>query len=235
MADTTRAEPMSSAEDPIETVVAEVIARLRHAADEPDATLTCNDVLKLVGPRSHVIAILMFSLLNLIPAPPGYNFVMALIIIAMSVSLLLGREMALPGALGRLRLPVKIVLKLLDALQRLATFAARISSPRWRVLTGEAALPVVAVIGVVAGIFMLPPIPLTNMLPSIGLAVLCVGILNHDGIVVLAGAAIVLIGIIISGITVWLLVILGLSITDYIEGEDAGTAAQGASGSAPGR
>ena len=229
MADTTRAEPMSSAEDPIETVVAEVIARLRHAADEPDATLTCNDVLRLVGPRSHVIAILMFSLLNLIPAPPGYNFVMALIIIAMSVSLLFGREMALPGALGRLRLPVKIVLKLLDALQRLATFAARISSPRWRVLTGEAALPVVA------GIFMLPPIPFTNMLPSIGLAVLCVGILNHDGIVVLAGAAIVLIGIIISGITVWLLVILGLSITDYIEGEDAGTAAQGASGSVPGR
>ncbi|WP_423068635.1 exopolysaccharide biosynthesis protein [Devosia sp. CN2-171] len=212
-------EALAGEEDPMEAVVGGVIERLRAHAEAPDASLSCNDLLALVGPRSHLVAILLFALLNLLPAPPGYNFVMALIIIALCVSLLFKREMQLKGYFGRMQLPVKIVLKLMDVLGKLAGWAARISSPRWRGLTGNAIMPVLAIFGVVLGLFMLPPIPATNTLPSLGLAVICVGVLNHDGLVVLLGGLVGLAGIIICGFAVWVVVALSFAIGDVVDGE----------------
>lgn len=212
-------EALASDEDPIEAVVGGVIERLRAHAEAPDASLSCNDLLALVGSRSHVVAILLFALLNLLPAPPGYNFVMALIIIALCVSLLFKREMQLKGYFGRMQLPVKIVLKLMDVLGKLAGWAARISSPRWRGLTGNAIMPVVAIFGIVLGLFMLPPIPATNTLPSLGLAVVCVGVLNHDGLVVLLGGLVGLAGIVICGFAVWVVVALSFAIGDVVDGD----------------
>lgn len=223
-------EAFASEEDPIEAVVSGVIGRLRAHAEVPDASLSCNDLLALVGPRSHVVAILLFALLNLLPAPPGYNFFMALIIIALCVSLLFKREMQFRGLFGRMQLPVKIVLKLMDVLGKLAGWAARISSPRWRGLTGNAILPVVAVFGVLLGLFMLPPIPATNTLPSLGLAVICVGVLNHDGVVVLLGGLVGLAGIIVCAVAVWVVVALSFAIGDAVDGDaepPPATASQG--------
>jgi hypothetical protein len=114
---------------------------------------------------------------------------------------------------------VKLVLKLMDVLGKMAGWAARISSPRWRALTGDAVLPVVALAGIVMGIFMLPPIPATNMLPSVGLAIICVGVLNHDGIVVLLGGLIGIAGVIVCGFAVWLVIILGFAIGDVVDGD----------------
>lgn len=221
MASTSPSEAALQDEDPIEAVVAGVIGRLRAHAGDLEASLSCNELLALVGPRSHILAILIFSLLNLLPAPPGYNFVMALIIIALCVMLLFKREMKLFGYFGRMKLPVKLVLKLMDVLGRMASWAARISSPRWRGLTGNAVLPAVAISGIVMGLFMLPPIPATNMLPSMGLAIICVGVLNHDGIVVLLGGLIGIAGVIVCGFAVWLVIVLGFAIGDVVDGDAA--------------
>lgn len=221
-------EVHSSDEDPIEAVVGGVITRLRAHAQDPEASLTCNDLLALVGQRSHILAILLFSLLNLLPAPPGYNFFMALIIIALCVSLLFKREMQLRGFFGRMKLPVKLVLKLMDVLGKMASWAARISSPRWRGLTGNAIMPVIAISGIIMGIFMLPPIPATNMLPSMGLAIMCIGVLNHDGLVVLLGGLVGVVGIIVCGFAVWLVVVLGFAIGDAVDGDAPVDGATGA-------
>ncbi len=215
-----QSEAVPDEEDPIEAVVGGVVTRLREHAEDPEASLSCNDLLALVGPRSHILAILLFSLLNLLPAPPGYNFVMALIIIALCVSLLFKREMRLKGYFGRMKLPVKLVLKLMDVLGKLASWAARISSPRWRGLTGNAIMPVVAISGIIMGIFMLPPIPATNMLPSMGLAIMCIGVLNHDGVVVLLGGVVGVIGIVVCGFAVWLVIALGFAIGDVVDGDE---------------
>lgn len=212
-------EVLPGDEDPIEAVVGGVITRLRAHAEDPEALFTCNDLLALVGPRSHILAILLFSLLNLLPAPPGYNFVMALIIIALCISLLFKREMRLKGYFGRMKLPLKLVLRLMDVLGKLASWAARISSPRWRGLTGNAIMPVVAISGIIMCVLMLPPIPANNMLPSMGLAVICVGILNHDGLLVLLGGLVSLVGVIICCFAIWLVIVLGFAIGDVVDGD----------------
>ncbi len=208
-------------EDPIEEVIADLIAKLRPIADQPDSKLTCADVLSLVGSHSHVLALLIFSLLNLLPAPPGYNFFMALIITVVSLAMLVGKEIRLAGFFGRMKLPVKLVMKLLGVLSKLAGWVARVSSPRMFAFTGTYVRPGVAVLGIVFGVAMLIPIPFTNMVPSIGLAMICVGLLNHDGLLVVGGAVLGFIGLALLAAAVWLIFVIGFAVEDVVDGEDA--------------
>lgn len=216
---TSEADRTSVDSDPIVETIADVVARLREHTSAPDAVLTCSDLLQLVGTRSHLIAILIFSLLNLLPAPPGYNFTMALIILVLSVLLLMGREMGLGKRIGQMRLPIGIVTKLLDAMTLLARWSARISSPRLQGLAGPAVMPVFALIAIVLAVGMLAPIPFTNMLPSIGLAVMCVAVLNHDGLLLWAGVVVGIVGVIIIVVAVWFLVILAFTIGEVVHDE----------------
>ena len=57
--------------DPIIPIVDVIVAQLRERAGRPDAALTCADLLGMVGERSHVLSIMLFALLNLLPGPPG--------------------------------------------------------------------------------------------------------------------------------------------------------------------
>jgi len=219
----TPADPSSSMprsnEDPIVDVVAGVVAKLQQFQDEPDRMLTCDGLLQIVGVHSHGLAIFIFSLLNLLPAPPGYNFLMALIIVLMSGTMLVGKQIRLTGFLGRLKLPVKLVLKMLGILSKMVGWIAKVSSPRLFVLAGPAASRGVALIGIILGVAMLVPIPFTNMVPSIGLAMMCIGLLNHDGLMVLAGAMVGFIGLALLLVAVWIIISLGFAIEDVVDGE----------------
>lgn len=208
---------MGPDDDPIVAVVREVIDTLKAKSANPDAILTAAGLTEIIGPRSHVLAIFVFSLLNLLPAPPGYNFLMALIIIAFSVMLLMNHQMRLTGYFGGMKLPLKLIVKLLGILERLTGLIARVSAPRLSFLTVSALRPIVAIIGIVLGVAMLVPIPLTNMLPSIGLAMLCVGFLNRDGILAILGIVVGAIGMVITAVAVWAVVALFFVVEDVVE------------------
>lgn len=212
-------------DDPIIDLVAGLVAKLKSLEDDPGQVLTCEKLLQIVGVRSHGLAIFIFSLLNLLPAPPGYNFLMALIIVMMSGTMLVGREIRLTRYLGRIKLPVKLVLKLLGMLSHLVGWIAKVSAPRLPFFTGPAAQRGIALVGIILGIAMLVPIPFTNMVPSIGLVMICIGLLNRDGLLVLAGVGVGFIGLALLLVAAWVLISLGLAIEDAVDGETEATPA----------
>jgi len=214
---TTREGEPSAAPDPIVEIVSDMVLRLRAHSGRPGAVLTCSDLLRLVGDRAHTLALLLFSLLNLLPAPPGYNFFMALIIIVLAAAMLTGRPMQLGRRVGQMRLPIAVVAKLLDILALVTRWAASISSPRWQRVVSPAARSILAAIAVLLGVVMLVPIPFTNMLPSIGLAMMCIGALNRDGVLAIAGIGLGLLGVVITVAVAWILVVLGLALGDAVE------------------
>ena len=207
-----------SDEDPIVDTVMALATRFGEFAKEPGAVLTCDKLLQVIGSRSHLLSILIFCLLNLLPGPPGYAVVVAVVITALSIMLLRGREVRLWSVVGRMKLPLKLLLKLIDMLAGLAKIVARISAPRMTAIASPAIVPVVAVVGIILGIAMIVPIPFTNTVPCIGLAVICIGLLNHDGLLVLAGALIGLAGLAILFASIWILIALGGVIEDAVIG-----------------
>lgn len=186
-------------------------------ASGPDAQLTCNDLVRLVGVKSHVLALFIFSLLNTLPAPPGYNFFMGLMMTVMAVMMLIRHEIKLWPALGRVKLPLTLVLKLMEVLGKLAGIIARFSSPRLQLLTGSAALPLIAIMGIILGVSTLPPIPAGNLLPSVAMAVICVGVLNRDGLLVLGGIAVGIVGLIIVAVALYLIWKLFFAVEQVVE------------------
>jgi hypothetical protein len=66
---------------------------------------------------------------------------------------------------------------------------------------------------------MLVPIPFTNTLPSLGLAIIGVGMLNRDGIAVLMGSAVAIMGLVLLACALWIVLTLTLLVSDVIQHE----------------
>lgn len=210
---------MDQADDPLKAQLAALVGALDQMAHKPDAAMTCDDLVALLGPQSHALAVLIFALLNLLPGPPGYAVVLGLVTIAFSLLQIVNRPIHLWPIVGHRRLPLWMMMKLLGILQWLIDRIARISSPRLVLLASHRMMPLIGLFGVVMGTAMLAPIPFTNTLPAIGVALVSIGVLNRDGVLVLTGFAVGVLGLIVLAAALWALVALFLVVEDAIQGE----------------
>jgi hypothetical protein len=78
-------------------------------------------------------------------------------------------------------------------------------------------MPFIGVIAIVLALVNLAPVPFMNLIPSAGLAVICMGILNEDGIAVLAGIAIGALGTVVALVAIWLIFVLAFALGDIVE------------------
>lgn len=212
-------EAASDSRPRLEVMVASVLERIRAIAEDPAGQLTCNGLIGIVGPDSHILAILVFSVLNLLPGPPGYSVVIGLAIMAFAVMMLVGKPLRLWAFVGERRIPLTILVKMLEFFAGFTRFISRFSSPRLPALSAPGLVPLMAMLAFIFGVAMLVPIPFTNTLPSFGLAIICVGMLNRDGIAVLVGLAAALIGVVLLALALWILLTLTMLVSEVIQHE----------------
>ncbi len=204
---------------PLEVMVTGVLTRIRAIAEDPAGRLTCNGLIEIVGPDSHILAILVFSVLNLLPGPPGYSVVIGLAIMAFAVMMLIGKPLRLWPFVGERRIPLAILVRMLEFFVGFTRFISRFSRPRLAVLSAPGLLPLIAILAFIFGMAMLVPIPFTNTLPSFGLAIVCVGMLNRDGAAVLVGLAAALIGVVLLVLVLWVLIAVTMLVSEVIQQE----------------
>lgn len=207
--------------DPIglEAIVANILDRIRIIAERPAGQLTCNGLIEIVGPDSHILAILVFSVLNLLPGPPGYSVVIGLAIMAFAVMMLTNKPLRLWPFVGERQIPLNILTKLLEFLAAFTRFISRFSSPRIQALAATGLRPLIAIMAFIFGVAMLVPIPFTNTLPSLGLAIICVGMLNRDGLAVLLGSTVSILGVFLLVLALWLVLTLTILVTGAVQNE----------------
>lgn len=201
---------------PIEAIVADVLARIKAVADEPDPQITCNRLIELLGARSHALAMLVFSLLNLLPGPPGYSVLIGIVIMVFSLMMFTGSQLRLWPFIGDRRLPLGLMLKLLEFLARFTRVISRLSRKRIAWMAAPGFTPFIAIFAFLMGAAMLFPIPFTNTLPSLGLAIICVGLLNKDGLAMMVGIVVSLIGIAILYVLLWFIFIVGVAVGEVV-------------------
>lgn len=113
---------------------------------------------------------------------------------------------------GHRRLPLKALVKLTGVLRRLIGLVTRVSTSRLLVLTSPRALPFIGAFAAIMGAAMLVPIPFTNTLPSIALALVSLGVLNRDGVLLILGFITGLLGVAVVVFTLWLMLALFIAI-----------------------
>lgn len=157
--------------------------RLRHERVE------IQHLLEAHGPGGHGTLLMLLAAPCVLPVP-GVGTVLGLGIAALAWAMWRGQtEAALPSRVGRVSMPRLWARRVLALLARIHGAAGQLARPRW---TGVAARGlrswIPAVVALMALLIVLP-IPFGNVLPSLALLLLGVGLVFLDGLFVLLAAA----------------------------------------------
>lgn len=190
---------MSADRRPITRQVNRIVAGLRRVAESDAPRLTFARLVETMGPHSHRLLILMLTLLNMMPGPPGFGGTLAWTTLAVALFMVMGKPIRLPDIIGKRKLPLGALLKASETVARVTAMIARFSKPRMRWLTGAAATIPFGIFTMVISVFMTLPTPFINAIPNVGLCVIAFSMLNRDGLGVIVGLVTCTVGLLVAG------------------------------------
>ncbi len=202
--------PSTVQQDDVSHDVTRLLRRL--ADDGGDAGLTLHEIRDRLDERAYGLLILLLSIPCLVPGLYGVPQVVGLIVILVAGQMLVGREEPwLPRWFLNLRCKGSWLKAMADFAETKLGWIDRLSRPRLRRFADGPGEKLAAVFMILATVTIV--MPLTNTIPSIALALLSVGLIQRDGLFVLAGCAVT---------TVWL-TLLGALGTGLLMGAEWAT------------
>ena len=165
------------------------LARLRDQAAERAVTL--REVIYTLQGRAYLLLVLLLALPFITPIPlPGLSTPFGLAILLIAARLSLGQKPWLSMKLQRKELPAGFLRKLFAVAERVLRFLEKFLRPRLTFVTDTPLLAQLhAVLMLIAALaLLLPlPIPFTNSFPAWTILLLAAGLLERDGLFILAG------------------------------------------------
>lgn len=207
----TEGGPDSAALSPIERHTARMVSALQRLAASDDPNLTFTRLIDVMGRSSHRLLILMFSLLNMLPGPPGFGGTIAWTTCGIALAMVLNWPIRLPALIGDRKLPLNLLLKLSERVAQATRYAARFSRPRLKWLTGAAATIPFGIFVMAISVVMTIPIPFINAIPNVGLCIMSFSMLNRDGLGLLLGLVVCILGLVIAAVAVFGVFELGVA------------------------
>ena len=158
-----------------------------------DRAVPLREVIFVLRNRAYLLLIVLLALPFIQPVPlPGLSTPLGLAIVLIALRLSLGQRPWLPMRIQRAKLPAGFFGKVLTFTARLLRFLESVLRPRWPAVTGTALVNQLhaIVILVSALILLLPlPIPFSNFIPAWAIFLMACGLLERDGVFILAGYA----------------------------------------------
>ena len=190
----------------------EALSRAIAQIDGP--TITLRRLLVLVGEHGMLFLCALLTIPFLIPVSiPGVSTVFGAAIILISLGITMNRLPWLPDRLMDRELDAA---KLSGILRRGADVVAKVEAyirPRMGAITdGAIASRVNGLALIFSGVLLMAPlglIPFSNTLPAFAILLLAVGMSQRDGLVVLAGYAMILASLVYFGVLAYLAFIAG--------------------------
>lgn len=187
----------------------------------PAGKVSLRDLLELIGEQGMLLGCIFLTLPFLLPVSiPGVSTVFGLAIILIGVAVTLNRVPWLPRRI--LDRPLSTV-PLRRAFEKGARFVARFEGlvrPRWLFLTqGATANAVHGLALVMAGVLLLFPlglVPFSNTLPAVAALFLALGMLERDGVLLVAGYLMNVVTIAYLGTLVLGAILAGQGLLDLI-------------------
>lgn len=166
-------------------------------------TVTLREVIGVLHGRGYVLLIMLLALPFCTPVPlPGLSTPFGLIIALIGARLACGEKPWLPAKLLDTRLPPKAFARVFEFTRRIILGFERLLRPRLLWVTGSPrrdqlhAVPIV----ICALLLLLPlPIPFSNTVPAWAVMLTAAGLLERDGVFIVAGYAATLAGLAFFG------------------------------------
>jgi hypothetical protein len=166
-----------------------------------EGSTTVEDIVKVFQENGLLLSLLFFSLPIAIPIPypPGFTTLVGIPLMMISFQMLLGyEEVRLPQILSQYSISnqnLKVIcLKLYPIIEKIEFYLKQ----RYSFATSVKAEQFIGFVSLIDAIFIAIPLPATNLVPAIGITIMSLGLLRRDGLVVIIGTIISIIGILIA-------------------------------------
>lgn len=176
------------------------------AASPLNDRVSVADMVAAMPGRATAALLFIFAAPNALPMPPGTSALLGLPMIYMAWQMMLGRQPWLPKVVGARSMRREdfavLVARAVPWLER----AERMLRPRLPALVGGPAQVGIGVLCLVLALAVALPIPFGNMLPAFAVCLFALGVLEHDGVWVIVGAAVSAVALFIASASVFVLV-----------------------------
>lgn len=142
-----------------------------------------------MGDRALAALIFIFALPNVIPTPPGTSAVLGVPLVLLSAQLLFGTRAWLPRFIAQRSFAQSAFKAVVERSTPWLEKSERLMRPRLLLLTTGVFQRFVGAICLILAIIVMLPIPLGNMLPTLAICILALGVLEKDGAWIIMGAA----------------------------------------------
>ncbi|HYD05465.1 MAG TPA: exopolysaccharide biosynthesis protein [Reyranella sp.] len=163
----------------------DIIVRLGQGEE---TRLYVGEVVRAFGDRGLAAVMLLWSLVNFLPLPPGGTTITGFPLLILSMELALGREtLWLPRKVMASSISRQTFRRSFGWLVPLIRLAERLSRPRLSWLVGQFSQSLAGLVCFLLSIVLVLPIPLGNIVPAITMALLSLGVMQRDGVAVILG------------------------------------------------
>ncbi|WP_199259676.1 exopolysaccharide biosynthesis protein [Paracoccus binzhouensis] len=173
------------------------------ARDETRERISVADLLALLKDRAIAALLALFAFPNTLPAPPGTSGILGLPLIYLSFQMMADRPPWLPGFIADRSVARTDFASVVARCTPFLAKAERLLSPRLPALTGPLAARLTGALCLGLSLVLLLPIPLGNMLPALAICVLALGVLERDGVWIIAGQLLALAAFAVVWGVVW--------------------------------
>jgi hypothetical protein len=167
------------------------------AADMTRERISVGDLLIAMQDRALAALLFIFAFPNCLPTPPGTSSVLGLPLIFLTAQLALGWRPWLPRLISERSMSRRDFAGLIDKAGPWLARAERLLGPRLSMLSGPPFENLVGITCFVLAVILFLPIPLGNILPALAICVFSLGILERDGVWILAGIALTVASVVV--------------------------------------
>lgn len=184
-------------------------------------SVTLRELVGHVGEQGLLVFSAILATPFLLPVSlPFMSTALGLPMLLIGIAVILGRLPWLPVRLLDYTLPSATVHDVLERSRRAALRFEHLVKPRLLALTGSAAMNSVHGVTLVVTVLLLmaplPFVPLANTLPGIAIILVCLGIAERDGVLLLAGYFVAAVSAVYILALLWLVLQAGLNAEDIV-------------------
>lgn len=172
------------------------------AENEPNEITTIAKIKESLHERGFgvLMAVFCLPLILPIPAPPGYTTLFSIPLFILSVQMIWGAESPwLPKWITSKRIKTQTLRSLTRRAVPLLHKIERFLHPRFEFASTKIGERIVGIFAFIFCLSIALPIPMTNVPPAFGILVMSIGLLGKDGVVMIIGKVIGIIGLAITG------------------------------------
>jgi hypothetical protein len=171
--------------------------------------VTLRELLELVGEQGLLVFCAVLAMPFLLPVSiPFMSTALGLPMLLIAIAVVVNRVPWLPERLLDHALPGVTVQHVLEHGARAAARFEHLARPRLLAMTGSAAINSINGMVLVAAVLVLmaplPLVPFANTLPAVAIILLCLGIAERDGLMVLMGYLVAFVAAAFVGTLLWL-------------------------------